>query len=67
MNPKSAIAVLGGGCFWCLEAVLQRIKGVDKVVSGYTGNICVTQVVKNQIQHINKSVRERPIMSRCAR
>lgn len=37
MNPKNAIAVLGGGCFWCLEAVLQRIKGVDQVVSGYTG------------------------------
>ncbi len=29
--------VLGGGCFWCLEAVYQRIKGVESVVSGYAG------------------------------
>lgn len=29
--------VLGGGCFWCLEAVYQRVSGVSKVVSGYAG------------------------------
>lgn len=28
---------LGGGCFWCLEAIYQRIEGVEKVVSGYAG------------------------------
>ena len=29
--------VLAGGCFWCLDAVYRRIKGVDRVFSGYTG------------------------------
>ncbi len=32
-----AIATLAGGCFWCLEAVYEQLKGVEKVVSGYMG------------------------------
>lgn len=31
------IATLGGGCFWCLEAVYQEVRGVEEVVSGYAG------------------------------
>lgn len=30
-------ALLGGGCFWCLDAVFREVKGVEKVVSGYAG------------------------------
>lgn len=32
-----AKATIAGGCFWCLEAVFQRVLGVQSVVSGYTG------------------------------
>ncbi|MEZ4857211.1 MAG: peptide-methionine (S)-S-oxide reductase MsrA [Flavobacteriaceae bacterium] len=31
------IMTVGGGCFWCTEAVFQQIKGIKKVVSGYAG------------------------------
>jgi peptide-methionine (S)-S-oxide reductase len=33
----SSTATLAGGCFWCLEAVFEQLKGVQKVVSGYAG------------------------------
>src|ERR1051326_7998410 len=31
------LATFGSGCFWCTEAFFQRLKGVEKVVSGYSG------------------------------
>src|SRR5262245_36683745 len=35
--PGKEIATLAGGCFWCLEAVYDELKGVDAVESGYMG------------------------------
>jgi peptide-methionine (S)-S-oxide reductase len=37
MTNKIETATLGGGCFWCVEAVFQDVKGVQQVVSGYAG------------------------------
>jgi len=37
MTKNIQVATLGGGCFWCTEAVFQEVKGVEKVVSGYSG------------------------------
>jgi len=38
-NPSQQfeIATLGGGCFWCIEAIFQEVRGIEKVVSGYSG------------------------------
>lgn len=37
MEKKVATITLGGGCFWCVEAVLKPLRGVISVVSGYAG------------------------------
>ncbi len=36
-TPEKEIATLAGGCFWCLEAVYDGMKGVESVESGYMG------------------------------
>ncbi len=37
LQPGEAVATLAGGCFWCVEAELELLKGVREVVSGYAG------------------------------
>ncbi len=36
-NKGFSVATLGGGCFWCLEAVFEQLRGVERVESGYSG------------------------------
>lgn len=48
-------ATFAGGCFWCTEAVFQRVKGVEKVISGFTGgnikNPAYREVVTGRTGH----------------
>lgn len=37
MSNNIQVATVGGGCFWCTEAVFLEVKGIEKVVSGYSG------------------------------
>ena len=41
-TKQKATAVLAGGCFWGVEAVFERLKGVSDVVSGYAGGSRIT-------------------------
>ena len=55
-NPSLETAVLGGGCFWCLEAVFDELAGVQSVESGYAGgttaNPTYDQVCSGRTGHV---------------
>ncbi len=55
MNDTHSIATFAGGCFWCTEAVIKRVKGVHSVVPGYTGghikNPCYREVCSGKTGH----------------
>lgn len=55
MSQNLEVTTLGGGCFWCLEAVFDELKGVVDVVSGYSGghvpNPTYEQVCSKQTGH----------------
>ncbi|MEQ8704991.1 MAG: peptide-methionine (S)-S-oxide reductase MsrA [Phaeodactylibacter sp.] len=55
MSQSHEYATLGGGCFWCLEAVYQEVKGVLRVTSGYAGgtkeNANYSAVCSGSTQH----------------
>lgn len=47
-TKNTEVATLAGGCFWCLEAVYQNLRGVEKVESGYSGGL-VDNPTYNQV------------------
>jgi len=55
MQEKTELATFGGGCFWCVEAIYDRVLGVQMVESGYAGgnvaNPSYTQVTTGKTGH----------------
>jgi hypothetical protein len=55
---KTETAAFGGGCFWCLEAVVERQQGVLSVVSGYAGGVSVNptykQICTGETEHADR-------------
>ena len=39
MSSNIQLATVGGGCFWCTEAIFHEVRGVENVVSGYSGGL----------------------------
>jgi len=47
IDSEREIATLGGGCFWCTEAVFSQLKGVESVESGYAGGVTQNPTYKD--------------------
>ncbi len=60
-DNKLEVTTLGGGCFWCVEAVFERVEGVKDVVSGYAGGhfkkIQLIKIFPEEILDIQKYVK----------
>ena len=50
-NENKQIAVFGGGCFWCTEAIFKRLIGVVSVVPGYAGGFNLDWENKSDLDH----------------
>ena len=51
------ITTFGGGCFWCIEAVIQRLEGVESLVSGYAGGDTSPQIIEPFLQALQVTPR----------
>ena len=53
--PETSIAYFASGCFWCVEAIFESVRGVEEVISGYAGglieNPTYSQVSSGQTKH----------------
>ena len=50
MAEKLDVAVLAGGCFWCMETIFKQIKGIEKVETGYGGGNVKNLPMKRSVQ-----------------
>jgi len=50
-HQDSKIAILAGGCFWCMEADFEKIPGIKDVISGYTGGTIVNPTYDNYAEY----------------
>ncbi|NHB75995.1 peptide-methionine (S)-S-oxide reductase MsrA [Rhodobacter calidifons] len=50
-SARAETAIVAGGCFWCVEADFEKVKGVSGVVSGYTGGTLQNPTYRNHAGH----------------
>lgn len=49
---RAETAIVAGGCFWCVEADFEKVKGVSEVVSGYAGGTLKNPTYRNHAGHL---------------